>query len=758
VTVGGTDLDEGREFFCSHRKLVARPKRTPSDEFYADGQVIPNQFTVSISPDIPAGLYEVQLVGRHGLSTSRVFHVTNFAEVIDNANNHSIEQAQALTLGQLVNGRTDAEQTDFYAIDLAAGEELTCEIWSRRIDSQAEVRIEFCDANGAPLKSQSISERRDPSLTFTAPAVGKYLIRVEDVTYRGGEAFFYRMALHREPVIHSLMPPVALPNAEGEFTLFGKRLRPSTGATAGSSDVQRVVKVAIPGKDVLTSTQALIVAEPRELDVERFYYRFPEIGNVVSDILIGFTTSSAIAQQATIEKDAPLPRISIPGEFVGEFSAQRIVESIELQTDVTGDVVVEVFSQRLGEPADPHLTISRVVKSASGEETLEQVAEADHGEERPAVPGYSILSEDPYVRVNLEKDALYRLSVRDQNLFSRSQQSHQYRLVVRRRHPDFQLLLAPTSPFAADPAIPLRWPLTLRAGDAIAIPVVAVRQDGFGGDIVVTADSLPPGVHCEPVTIRAGKTTEQLMLTSDDNAAAWVGGIRVVAEAQTGESQVRKTARPAALVWDTTMANYDRARLNHQLAIAVIPEPAPVAVRFNETTWESNPAGQVKAKMAVTMRAELKEALRLTPVGLPEGVTAKFVAAEDQKSAELEITIGEKTPPGTYDFVVSGKPLVIYRNNPEAAAGASEDQVRIAKLLAEIKSTREQLVAAAGAAPGASSPEIKQLDEQIARGELALKAATDRAAQLGAAAQPAERRAYVVSNVGTLHVKENAKQ
>jgi hypothetical protein len=124
----------------------------------------------------------------------------------------------------------------------------------------------------------------------------------------------------------------------------------------------------------------------------------------------------------------------------------------------------------------------------------------------------------------------------------------------------------------------------------------------------------------------------------------------------------------------------------------------------------------------------------------------------------LEITIGEKTPPGTYDFVVSGKPLVIYRNNPEAAAGASEDQVRIAKLLAEIKSTREQLVAAAGAAPGASSPEIKQLDEQIARGELALKAATDRAAQLGAAAQPAERRAYVVSNVGTLHVKENAKQ
>jgi hypothetical protein len=516
------------------------------------------------------------------------------------------------------------------------------------------------------------------------------------------------------------------------------------------------VKAAMPGKDVLTSTQALIAAEPRELDVERFYFRFPEIGNAVSDVLIGFTTSSAIPQQPTVENE-PLPRLNIPGEFVGKFGPQRNVHTVEVLPDAAGEVVVDVFSERLGEPADLHFTISRVVKNASGEEILEQVAEADRGEERPAVPGYSIQSEDPYVRVNLEKDAAYRISMRDQNLFSRSQQGHVYRLVVRRPQPDFQLLLAPTSPFAADPAIPLRCPLTLRAGDAIAIPVVAVRQDGFAGDIVVTADGLPPDVHCEPVAIRAGKTTGQLVLASDDDAAAWIGGIRVVAEAKIDESQVRKSAKPAMLVWDTTVANFDRARLNHQVAIAVIPEPAPVAVQFNETTWESNPGGQVKAKIAVTTRAELKEALSLSPVGLPEGVTAKFVVAKDVKSAELEITVGEKTAPGVYDFQVSGKPLVIYRNNPEAVARASEDQTRIARLLTELKTKREQLVAAAGAAPDASSPEIKQLDEQITRGELALRAATDRATQLAAAAQPAERRAYVVSNVGTLHVREIAK-
>ena len=83
ITVGGTDLDEGREIVFSHPKLVARPKRTPADEFYPEGQPIANQFTVDIGADVPPGFYEAQLVGRHGVSTVRVFQVTDFAEVAD---------------------------------------------------------------------------------------------------------------------------------------------------------------------------------------------------------------------------------------------------------------------------------------------------------------------------------------------------------------------------------------------------------------------------------------------------------------------------------------------------------------------------------------------------------------------------------------------------------------------------------------------------------------------------------------------------
>jgi hypothetical protein len=194
------------------------------------------------------------------------------------------------------------------------------------------------------------------------------------------------------------------------------------------------------------------------------------------------------------------------------------------------------------------------------------------------------------------------------------------------------------------------------------------------------------------------------------------------------------------------------------LLLAVIQEPAPISVRFDETKWAGAPGGVVRAKLAVNALGELKEALNLAPVGLPDGVTAKVTIAEDKKSAELELTLTDNAAPGTYDFLVSGKPLVLYRNNPEAAARAAEDQARIAKLLEGFKSKREQLVAAAGTAADASSAEIKQLDEQIARGDVAAKEAADRATKLSAASQPAERRAYVVSNVGTLHIKEKAKE
>lgn len=714
VTVGGADLDEARELIFSHPKLSARPKRTAADEFYPEGQTVPNQFTMEIGADVPLGSYEAQVVGRHGVSTVRIVHVTDFVEVADTGKNHTIAQAQPLALGSLITGRTEAEQDDFYAVELAEGDALTCEVWAQRIDSQAEIWVEVCRDDGAPLEAQEWWNRRDPVLSFTAPSTGTYFIRVQDATFRGGDPFIYRLAIQKQP----------------------------TTDTETSSAPLVSVEVSHDSADEARYPTA---AQPREIDAGRFFHA-PEAAS-------GDSGTIATEQQSN-DTHLQAQKLGVPGELAGQFFPDGDTDWIELQSDAPGEVVIEVFSQRLGLPTDPLLTISRVVKNEQGEESLEQIAEADGGEARPATPGYNTASDDPYARLNLEKDSVYRVAVRDQNSSSRADPSNVYRLVIRRPQPDFQLLVAPASPWAADPKVPLRWPLTMRAGGALAIPVVALRSDGFASDIVVSAQGLPAGLTCEPVTIRAGKTEALLVLTADPQLTPWVGSIQIVGESQVDEARVTKQAVPASLAWDTTVANYDRARLNRRLVIAVSQERAPVAVRCESAELQATAGGVVKTNLAVSVSAELKEPLSLAPVGLPEGVTAKFILSEDRKSAELELTVGEKVPPGLYDFVVTGKPKVLYQNNPEAAARASEDQARITKLVESFKSEREQLVAAADA----SSPAVKQLDDRIARGEAALKEATERATKLAAAAQPAERQCDVVSNAVTLRIIEKAKE
>jgi hypothetical protein len=132
--------------------------------------------------------------------------------------------------------------------------------------------------------------------------------------------------------------------------------------------------------------------------------------------------------------------------------------------------------------------------------------------------------------------------------------------------------------------------------------------------------------------------------------------------------------------------------------------------------------------------------------------------SDDKQTAELELTIGDKVAVGTYDFLLAAKPKVLYRNNPEAAARASDDQNRIATLVAGFKAGREKLAAATGKSAADDSPEVKQLADRIVRGEAALKEATERAAKLTAAAQPTERQCDLFTSTATLHVIKKAKQ
>lgn len=753
VTVGGADLDEGQEIIFSHPGIVGRQRRSAADEFYADGQPIVNAFTVEIAADVPPGLYDAQVAGRHGVSTTRIFQVSGVEEVVENGSNHVFEQAQPLKVASVASGRTDAELDDVYSIELKEGDDLTCEALAQRIDSQAQIWLEVGRPDGAPLIVPQRLVGRDPLVHFKAPTAGKYRLRVHDALYRGGEAFFYRLGIRQQGAAHYAMPPAVVPGAEAEIALFDA----SAGAKLTATPLRTVRVTAPAGAVAGAGVSYSLTALPREADVERFTY-LPADAPAGSDpIWIGIAGAQVQAEQEPNNAAAKAQRIG-PGEVAGRFFPSGDADWFEFQPDAAGEWVFEVFSQRLGLATDAQLILSRVKKDHAGSETLEQVAEADNGDARPALPGCSTMTDDPYLRVALEKDVVYRMLVRDQNSLSRAEAGNVYRLAVRRPRPDFHLLAAPLSPWNTGPEIPLRWPFVVRAGGALVVPVVAIRQDRFAGDIVVSAEGLPAGLSCEPVTIRNDKSEANLVVLADAGAKPWVGAIHVTGTSKNGETQLQREAVPTSLVTDTATAKFERSRLNHRLVLAVAPEVAPVSLRWSKSSLEAPQGDVVKGKLAIAIRAELKGLLAAVPIGLPEGVTAKFVVSDDKQSAELELTVGNKVAVGVYDFLLAAKPKVLYRNNPEAAARASDDQARIAMLVAGFKAGREKLVAATGSGAAAESPEVKQLVDQIVRGEAALKEATERAAKLAAAAPPTERQCDVFTSMATLHVIEKAKQ
>lgn len=753
VTIGGPDLDEGREIIFSHPGIVGRQRRSAPDEFYADGRPIVNAFTVEIAVDVPPGLYDAQVAGRHGVSTTRIFQVSGVEEVVDNGSNHVNEHAQPLKVGSVASGRTDAELDDVYSIELKEGDELTCEAWAQRIDSHAQIWLEVGRPDGAPLIVPQRLVGRDPLVQFKAPAAGKHLLRVHDALYRGGEAFFYRLGIRQQRAADYAMPPAVVPGVETEIALFDA----SAGAKLEVAPLRKV-RVTVPTSAVAgTGMSYSLTALPREADVERLAHLPADSLAGADPIWIGIARAQVQAEQEPNNVMAKAQRIG-PGEIAGRFSPSGDADWFEFQPDAAGEWVFEVISQRLGLATDVQLVLSRVKKDKAGSETMEQVAEADNGDARPARPGCNTTTDDPYLRVALEKDVLYRILVRDQNSLSRAEAHNVYRLAVRRPRPDFHLLAAPSSPWNTGPEIPLRWPFVVRAGGALVVPVVAIRQDRFAEDIIVSAEGLPAGLSCEPVTIRNDKSEANLVVLADAAAKPWVGAILFTGASKSGETQLRREAVPTSLVTDTATAKFERSRLNHRLVLAVAPEAAPVSLRWSKRSLEAPQGGVAKGKLTIAIRAELKDSLAVAAIGLPDGVTAKFVVSDDKQSAELELTVGEKVAVGGYDFLLAAKPKMLYRNNPEAAARASDDRARIATLVAGFKTAREKLVAATGGGAAAESPEIKQLADRVVRGEAALKEATEREAKLTAASQPAERQCDVFTSIATLHVIKKVKQ
>lgn len=141
------------------------------------------------------------------LSNDILYAVNDLPECIEAEPNNASDNGQLITLPTIVNGRIDEPgDTDVFALEGHAGEELVVEVFARRLASPMDSLVRILDSSNAVLAwnddskdkfSELLTHHADSKIQAILPADGTYLIQVSDVQHNGGKEYAYRLHVRK---------------------------------------------------------------------------------------------------------------------------------------------------------------------------------------------------------------------------------------------------------------------------------------------------------------------------------------------------------------------------------------------------------------------------------------------------------------------------------------------------------------------------------------------------------------------------------
>ena len=130
-------------------------------------------------------------------------------ENVEREPNDTNATANALGLPMSVSARIGRPgDVDRFAFDAKKGERCRVDIDSFDLGFILDAHLSIEDANGKALTSNDdANRRRDPLLNWTAPADGRYCVKVRSLLNKGGGEYFYRLRLSRpKPSFDATVP------------------------------------------------------------------------------------------------------------------------------------------------------------------------------------------------------------------------------------------------------------------------------------------------------------------------------------------------------------------------------------------------------------------------------------------------------------------------------------------------------------------------------------------------------------------------
>ena len=767
VKITGADLDQVNRLLFSHAGITAQPATAPADRVYPQGRTVANAFKVSVAADVPPGIYEVRAAGYFGLSNGRRFAVGTRDEAMEKEPNNVSDQAAEIAPDTLVNGACDAQNYDYYRIAAKKGQRYIIDCTALRIDSRAQAVLTLLDSSGAEVQSSRATKDRDPMLDFTSPEDAPVMLRVNDLTFRGGDEYQYRLLVTTGPWIDYVDPPFLKAGVDNEVTLYGRNLPGGTPVEDVQLDGRSVdrLKVVIKAPSDLSAlampTETLM--RPADTSADLIIYRFEGRSNPVRLMVMeGAPLREIEPNNKTEQGQAVVPPVQIVGRF--QQAGDRDGYSFEAKK---GDKVwIEVFSARLGLPADPSLVIQQLTSNDKGEVTAKDVMESDdQPSPMPAMANamekrYRAGPEDPAVLFTAPADGKFRVMVRDLYASAQGDPRFYYRLEIRSPKADFRVMALPMEAFPADGRVN-QSTCTVRRGGSERLRIVAFRREGFEGPIRIEAEGLPPGVQTRPAIIPSGDTSADLIFQAAADAPAYAGPIKLVAKSVLDGKPVSRPVRGAEILYSIADMQKDPfvTRMTDGIALAVDDRfVAPVSIQVPaDKPLRMARGGKLKVPVKLVKNADAKDLdkakFKVAAINLPgagggrrkpndKSLPAKELILDLAKPVgELEIDVTEKAPLGSFTMYVTSDLEVAWTRTPDRLKKAQEEKKRIDALTAEVAAEAK----AAAEALKKADAELASASQEVAKAkasgaqEAVLKTAEDRQKSAeGAKAKAAE--------------------
>lgn len=701
LMVTGEYLEDADQLLFSDSRITA------SRKVDSNGEPVPNRYLVSIGSDCPPGLYEARIMTRLGVSSSRAFSIGTLPETVRSQPNTTLKSAMPIPVNSICNASMTDRGVDYYSFEAKKGQRLIVDCATRGIDSKLDAVVIVADSSGRDL----LVERRGGAIDFKAPDDGKYVIKLHDLTFKGGPAYYYRLGIWE-------LPP-----------------------------------------------DASISRLPTTMPVNSFSWPPQGLGPIAS------------TQEVEPNDRARPQSISLPCDVQGSFFPAADVDVFQFEAK-KGDVWwVEIGSERLGLPTDPAALVQRVIRNGESE-TLSDVMEFGDIPSPVKVssngyaydgPPYNAGTSDFLGKLDIKEDGVYRLQLVDLYGGTRSDPRNVYRLAIRKAAPDFALVAwALHMELRNGDRNAVSKPLALRGGATMALEVVAIRRDGFQGEIVLKMEGLPQGVTAQGLKIPAGQSRGLMLVTAAQDAPRSVANATFFGSATIDGVSITRPCRVASMAFPIPDAwgEIPSPRLIADVPVSVCGgEMAPLSLCSASKAPITVVAGEkITIPLALTRRSEFSGGtLNLRTMGAGFEGTAPFDVAltADQSQAILD-TAALKTPPGEYQIAFYGGAVAKYRHHPAALVIAEESRRKAELELQTIEANLKDLTTKMEAAPTAEKADHTEAIEAVKAKQkmaaAALAVAAERLMAANQAAQPQDIVDIVVSEPIAIQVTPTEKK